>query len=94
MDLAQRGWSRVSDGKGAVPLVEVWRKCVGPLCVELELWDNGNIRGRLCSGEGRITGGLQFDNLSTIDEVAQFLEKLLDGAAKAFTSRNGEPGLP
>ena len=94
MSLSLRGWRQVDDGLDKVPRVQIWRKGTEPFCIEMEIWDGGNVRGRLCAPGMKVCGTMIFE-LSSVDEGAVFLEKLMDGATKALPHTNGtDPSEP
>lgn len=91
MELKSRGWRliRAVDEDGVtVPKYSVWRKGWEPFCVELELWDNEDIRGRLAAPGLKVHGNLIFSNMPSVDEAATFLEKLLVGATAALPTKD------
>ena len=87
MELTSRGWRLVTavDEDGVtVPKCEIWRKGWEPFCVEIELWDNGDIRGRLAAPGLQVHGNMIFTDLPDIDSASVFLNKLLIGANAAL----------
>lgn len=85
MDLAERGWKQIDpDPPGTVPRVQSWRLGWEPFCVELEIWEKGEIRGRLCAPGLKVYGNMVFESLRSVPDAVDFLEKLLDGATHAL----------
>jgi hypothetical protein len=86
MDLRDRGWTLLPIGypNQSSHNCEVWRFGSEPFCVELELWSNGQIHGRLCAPGLNVTGTMIFESLKSVLSAVEFLEKLLDGAIKAL----------
>ena len=86
--LTQRGWRRVPEpAEQTIPRSDTWRLGTGAFHVELELWENGEIRGRLCAPGMRVYGNMTFPSLRSVPDAVDFLEKLLEGATNALPSR-------
>ena len=85
--LKRRGWRPVelhSPSEQTIPRSETWRLGWEPFCAELELWDNGEIRGRICAPGLKVHGTMTFDSLRSIEDAVDFLEKLVEGATNAL----------
>lgn len=92
MDLQARGWKKIGEpAEQTIPSSETWRLGWEPFCVELELWGNGEIRGRLCAPGLKIYGNMVFESLRSIPDAVDFLEKLLDGAIRALPDQDHTP---
>ena len=92
--LKSRGWRLVGPnppGERLVPHSETWRHGWEPFCVELELWQTGEIRGRLCAPGMKVHGNMIFESLRSIEDAVEFLERLLKGATQALPYE-GNPG--
>ena len=80
--LKDRGWIRVGPEplEPILPCMVIWRLGWEPFCVELELWGNGEIKGRLCAPGLQVQGNIVFESLKSVEDAVDFLEKLLQGA--------------
>lgn len=86
--LKKRGWKRIGSDPPelTIPSYEMWRLGWEPFCVELEVWENKEIRGRLCAPGLKVQGTMVFEYLRNVPDAVDFLEKLLEGAIRSLPS--------